>query len=77
MNADALVCCLFCLTCRGNIPDPKGQTCTYGFGHEFPTAPAQKQERKPDLNRCTKCNLHPKNPLSATNGCAHDYTRPG
>jgi len=69
-------------------PDNPGDGCTYGHGHEFPCAvcggllckvhvPGQedkpKQPRKIDKNRCLKCDLNIKNPLSPTNGCAHEY----
>lgn len=65
-------CCVFCLTCRGNITSP---TCTYGFEHEFPK-PVVRQAHKGDASLCTLCGLHPKNPKSATNGCAHCYGCP-
>jgi hypothetical protein len=56
------------------VNDNPGQGCTYGFAHEYPEAAKPvKQEKKPDKNRCVKCNLHPKNPASATNECAHEY----
>ncbi len=31
------------------------------------------QQKKPDKKLCKKCGLHPKNPVSVTNGCEHDY----
>lgn len=69
-----LDCCIFCLTCRGSIPDPTGRTCTYGMGHEFPVTVAPQQAKRPDASLCALCGLHPKNPASASNGCAHRYT---
>ncbi len=33
-----------------------------------------KQSCKPkDKKLCTKCGLHPKNPMFSTNGCAHEF----
>lgn len=69
--------CIFCLRQPGDqpwCPDNPGHGCTYGCGHEYPTIekPATPPKRV-DVNRCTKCDLHRKNPLSQSNGCAHDY----
>jgi hypothetical protein len=66
-----------------------GDGCTYGCAHEFPCAlcghllckahdpdrldKPKQPPRKIDQNRCIKCDLHIKNPLAATNGCAHEY----
>lgn len=68
----SLDCCVFCLTCRGNLTSP---TCTYGLGHEFPK-PDARQVHKGDASLCTLCGLHPKNPKSGANGCAHSYGGP-
>jgi hypothetical protein len=70
--------CIFCLRCRGRIPDVAARDCTYGFGHEFEEdarrkAPQRQQPAKRASNLCTLCGLHPNNPLSQTNGCAHLY----
>lgn len=70
--------CLFCLKSPGDstpwCKEAPGKGCTYGLDHEREQPPVQKQqEKKADKNRCTKCGLHPKNPVSVTNGCAHEY----
>ena len=74
--------CIFCLKhpsdtspwCAGN----PGEGCQYGMHHEYPDgeyakAKPKQQPKKPDSKLCTKCGLHPKNPLSQSNGCSHDY----
>jgi hypothetical protein len=73
-------CCIFCFgaepivapVCEGN----PGLGCTYGLGHEFPaTAPiAKAPTRDPKRALCLTCGLHPKNPASSINGCAHRYS---
>jgi hypothetical protein len=70
--------CLFCLKHEGDATpwckDNPGRGCTYGLDHEFPEPlEPKKQEPKKDKKLCIKCGLHPKNPASATNGCAHEY----
>lgn len=75
MTAPAL--CVFCLKMPGD-PTPfcaanPGRGCTYGLEHEFPRQPAKQPARRPDVSRCLRCGLHPKNPASATNGCTHEY----
>jgi hypothetical protein len=53
-----------------------GPSCSYGLAHEFwPESVAKaKPEKKVDKKLCNRCGLHPKNPASASNGCAHEYT---
>jgi hypothetical protein len=63
-------CCLFCLRCRGSITS---EFCTYGLAHEFPTPPPPPPIKKRDAKLCVVCSLHPGNPASQTNGCAHQY----
>ena len=52
-----------------------GPSCSYGLAHEFwpEPAPKVKPEKKVDKKLCNRCGLHPKNPASANNGCAHEY----
>jgi hypothetical protein len=57
---------------RTHAPD----TCTYGLAHGWPEAPAAAPAvgvRKRDTSLCTRCGLHPRNPVAAANGCAHEY----
>jgi hypothetical protein len=62
--------CIFCLGHR----DSGIVWCSYGMHHEYPAAETKpKQGPKPDKALCSRCGLHPKNPVSATNGCEHDY----
>jgi hypothetical protein len=69
--------CIFCLRQLGSppwCPDNPGKGCTYGCDHEFPLPPKEtKPPVKKDTKLCTRCGLHPRNPLSLTNGCAHLY----
>lgn len=70
--------CMFCFKTRSNIPDLKAKNCSYGLGHEFLEEIEEKilppkQEKKVDSKLCTKCGLHPKNPLSSQNNCQHNY----
>lgn len=78
--------CIFCL--RHESRNVVGQ-CTYGMHHEYPQVrPAKGPKLTGDPTKlstnpvivtagkrglCTKCGLHPKNPASSTNGCAHEY----
>lgn len=74
MDPQELNVCIFCLTCRGNIRDPKAKTCSYGLGHEFledSLAKRVQQVKKPDAKLCSLCGLHPKNPLYSSYGCDH------
>lgn len=71
--------CIHCLKHEGDprpwvVANP-GNGCTYGLGHEFPEVekPKPPPAKKADKQLCLKCGLHPKNPASATNGCAHGY----
>jgi len=72
--------CIYCLRSESNktpwCPDNPGKGCTYGLGCEYPITEADKPKQpapKIDKNVCTKCRLHTRNPVSATNGCAHEY----
>lgn len=70
--------CTFCLQLDTQTtpwcPSNPGAGCTYGLGHEYPTEPVvAKAPAKRDTKRCIKCDQHPKNPASATNGCEHEY----
>jgi hypothetical protein len=71
--------CIFCFRYpddpRPWCPDNPGFGCTYGFHHERVTVevPKPKQPKTSSKFLCTKCGLHPKNPLSASNGCQHTY----
>lgn len=73
--------CIFCLCTDTNlipwVPDNPGKGCQYGLMHEFPekvvSVAAKPTEKKLPKNLCLKCGLHPKNPLSATNECEHQY----
>lgn len=71
--------CIFCLRAPGSPPwctaNP-GRGCTYGFACEYPleeTAQKPAPTHVRDAKLCVKCGLHPKNPMSATNGCVHEY----
>ena len=64
-----------CIFCHKSMPSRSAEDCTYGLGHEWEDVIKPKQVAKPDLARCSKCGVHPKNPLSATNGCAHEYAQ--
>jgi hypothetical protein len=64
--------CVFCRQHKDNV----GPVCdSFKARHEFREADvkAAPQPKKPDAKLCTKCGLHPRNPVSATNGCAHTY----
>lgn len=74
--------CPFCFQGPSNpkpwCPDNPGHGCTYGLHHEFPEADKVAEEKpkaikKADKQVCIKCNVHAKNPASATNGCQHEY----
>jgi len=72
--------CIFCMKHESDTtpwcPDNPGEGCTYGCGHEYPPGEAEKPKqppKKPDKNRCVKCDLHRKNPAAATNGCTHEF----
>lgn len=71
--------CVFCLRVEGDptpwVPDNPGKGCQYGYDHEFPAIEVPKPPpiKKVDSKLCQKCGLHPKNPASQTNGCAHEY----
>jgi hypothetical protein len=69
MNDPNFDVCIFCLTVRSNVKP----TCNYGMHHEFPTVVKKAQTPKPSKSLCTKCGLHPKNPLAMANGCGHEY----
>jgi hypothetical protein len=64
-----------CLFCRCHRNDVEGKPCaSFAGSHEFRGAPpAPVQTRRLDLNRCTKCDLHKKNPASASSDCQHTY----
>lgn len=67
--------CIFCLFHRDR---EQPETCTYGMRHEYPedsvvTAPKKQQEAKVDRSRCTRCGLHPKNPVFAASQCQHEF----
>jgi len=63
--------CIFCLRHETRIAT---ESCTYGLKHELPEVFVPKaQEKKADPALCAKCGVHPKNPSSKTNGCAHEY----
>lgn len=64
----------YCIFCRRHKSDA-AESCTYGGKHEFGVEARAEapQPKKPDPKLCVKCGLHPKNPASATNGCAHEY----
>lgn len=62
--------CIFCFEHRSTPT----KTCSYGCPHEFWPEPLPKQTKKRDVQRCTQCGLHPKNPASSTNGCDHLYS---
>jgi hypothetical protein len=74
--------CIFCFQGPNN-PKPwctnnPGHGCTYGFHHEFPEdvvvmADKTRPVKKLDKQVCIKCNVHAKNPTSASNGCQHEY----
>ncbi len=75
-------CCIFCFKAPSNTtpfcPVNPGHGCTYGMHHEFPEGAEAKAEKpkptkKIDKQVCTKCGLHARNPVSATNGCPHEY----
>lgn len=74
--------CIFCFRSDSNpIPwcvDNPGRGCQYGLAHEYHPSPEdavvlKTVEKKPAKNLCVKCGLHPRNPVSAQNGCAHEY----
>jgi hypothetical protein len=77
--------CIFCNKAPGDptpwCTDNPGEGCTYGMHHEFPGSefdpkvkkPAKQPVKKADKQVCVKCNLHAKNPASASNGCVHEY----
>lgn len=70
--------CIFCFKFADDpapwVAGNPGHGCTYGLGHEYPkTEKPTQPARKVDRQLCTKCGLHPKNPASSTNGCAHEY----
>lgn len=64
-----------CIFCREHRRDVEGKPCaSYLASHEFRSAPpAPTQSKRLDLNLCTKCKLHKKNPASATSDCKHTY----
>ena len=64
-----------CLFCREQRADVEGKPCaSFQGSHEFRGAPpAPVQSKRLDLNLCTKCKLHKKNPASATSDCEHLY----
>ena len=63
--------CVFCFKHR----EDAAPACSYGLGHEFPKGEEARvrQEKRPDAKLCVRCGLHPRNPLSSTNGCEHAY----
>jgi hypothetical protein len=62
--------CIFCFKAKSAAP----AACFYGMHHEFPEPEVKQQPVKlKDAKLCAKCGLHPRNPASATNGCAHEY----
>ncbi len=63
--------CIFCLYHKENVKE----TCLYGMHHEFDDAEVKKPQpvKKTSKALCTKCGLHPKNPVSSSNGCSHEY----
>lgn len=70
--------CIFCVRHNSSTepwcPSNPGRGCTYGYGHEYPLDEKPKPSvAKTDTSLCTQCGLHPKNPKSSTNGCAHAY----
>jgi hypothetical protein len=74
--------CTFCLK-SPNDPTPwckdnPGHGCTYGLHHEFPEeaekAKPVQPKKDPKKALCTKCGLHPKNPVFNTNGCEHEFS---
>ena len=76
--------CVFCFRAEGDLapfcPENPGKGCTYGLAHEYPgagVAPALPVPKRRDAKLCVLCGLHPRNPASATNGCAHSYARQG
>jgi hypothetical protein len=65
-----------CVFCRCHRQDVAGQPCaSFQAAHEFRAAPPAPpvQTKRLDLNLCTKCKLHKKNPASATSDCQHTY----
>lgn len=76
--------CVFCFKDEGRtdpwVPGNPGEGCTFGMRHDYgdnlapvKAAAPSPQVKKPSKNLCTKCGLHPNNPASSTNGCAHEY----
>jgi len=72
--------CIFCLRHESDprpwCPENPGLGCTYALAHEYEPgeeAKPKQPERRLDKELCVRCGLHPKNPASATNGCAHEY----
>lgn len=70
-----------CIFCFGR--PPPGLQCTYDLHHEYleeiqaeQKKTQQKQVAKADLNKCLKCGMHRKNPLSLTSNCEHQYPEP-
>lgn len=61
--------CIFCLAHSSR----NAAWCSYGMKHEYPEPEKPKQVAKVDLNLCTKCGLHVKNPASKASACAHEY----
>lgn len=62
--------CVFCFKHRDVAP----KLCSsFLMNHEYPEPIKIQQVKKLDMQLCINCNLHPKNPLSKSNGCSHEY----
>lgn len=60
--------CIFCFTHESSLKE----ACSYGMHHELEAKVVKQVKKKANKLLCTKCGLHPKNPLFATNGCSHE-----
>ena len=72
----------YCIFCFENKKSAKpGNSCSYGMHHEFfgekasVEKPVQQAKKKPDYNKCIKCDLHRMNPASKASDCIHEYLK--
>lgn len=80
-----IIICTFCLKDPNDstpwCKDNPGEGCSYGLRHEFEGSefdpkikkPTKQSVKKADKQVCVKCNVHARNPMSQSNGCAHEY----
>jgi hypothetical protein len=71
--------CVFCFqgaNPKPFCPDNPGEGCSYGLRHDYDSV-EPKEKLKPvakvDKQRCLLCDLHRRNPASATSECKHTY----